>query len=144
MKNNSSKGFTLIELVIVIVILGILSALALGKYVDIKNQGYLTSEKYIIGCVRTAIALEHSRAKAKDIDPTIPDDPFSLLAQPPSVVYNTGGTYDGISWHVDFQEHGTYLITCPHGKLQWQYFQTDPATGDHTGEISDCGEQATH
>ena len=143
MKESSRKGFTLIELVIVIVVLGILAAIAIVKYVDIKNEAYLNKEKYMIGCVKEALAMEYARAQANSTTPGYPNDPFTLLSQPPPVVYESA-EYDNISWHVDFQEHNTYLITCPHGKLRWYYFITDPATGETTGEIQALGDQSTH
>jgi prepilin-type N-terminal cleavage/methylation domain-containing protein len=39
------KGFTLIELIIVILVLGILAAIAIAKFVDVKEKAYITSMK---------------------------------------------------------------------------------------------------
>ena len=39
------KGYTLIELVIVLLVLGILSAIAIAKFVDVKEAAYLASMK---------------------------------------------------------------------------------------------------
>jgi type IV pilus assembly protein PilA len=39
------KGFTLIELIIVMLVLGILAAIAIAKFVDIKERAYLASMK---------------------------------------------------------------------------------------------------
>jgi prepilin-type N-terminal cleavage/methylation domain len=37
---NDRKGFTLIELIIIIVIIGILAAVAIPRYLDLTNQAY--------------------------------------------------------------------------------------------------------
>lgn len=39
------KGYTLIELIIVLLVLGILSAIAIAKFVDVKEAAYVASMK---------------------------------------------------------------------------------------------------
>ena len=39
------KGFTLIELLIVILVMGVLAAIAIAKFVDIKERAYIASMK---------------------------------------------------------------------------------------------------
>lgn len=39
------KGFTLIELIVVILVLGILSAIAIARFVSVKERAYLASMK---------------------------------------------------------------------------------------------------
>jgi prepilin-type N-terminal cleavage/methylation domain-containing protein len=39
------KGFTLIELIIVILVLGILAAIAIAKFVDVKEKAYVATMK---------------------------------------------------------------------------------------------------
>jgi len=57
---KKQKGFTLIELVMVIVILGILSAVAIPKYVDMQDEARMAAAKGVIGTVRSAIAIQYA------------------------------------------------------------------------------------
>ncbi|MBI4211155.1 MAG: prepilin-type N-terminal cleavage/methylation domain-containing protein [Deltaproteobacteria bacterium] len=57
MKIRDSKGFTLIELVLVIAILGILAVTALPKFMDLSTEAKQSSRDGVIGAVRSGIAL---------------------------------------------------------------------------------------
>ncbi|HYQ96300.1 MAG TPA: prepilin-type N-terminal cleavage/methylation domain-containing protein [Candidatus Eisenbacteria bacterium] len=58
---RSGRGFTLIELVIVIVILGILAAVAIPKYEDMQEQARSATLKGQVGSIRSAIAIQYGR-----------------------------------------------------------------------------------
>ena len=57
-------GFTLIELIMVIVILGILAAFALPKFADFSGQARYSTINGALGSVRSASAIVHSAAIA--------------------------------------------------------------------------------
>ena len=59
---NKQTGFTLIELVVVIVILGILAATALPKFVNISGDARVSVIKGVEGSMRAANAMIYARA----------------------------------------------------------------------------------
>lgn len=59
---RNSRGFTLIELVIVIVILGILGAVAAPRFINMQGDAYKANLEALKGSVETAATLGHTKA----------------------------------------------------------------------------------
>ncbi|WNC68133.1 type II secretion system protein [Thalassotalea nanhaiensis] len=59
---NNNKGFTLIELVIVIVILGILAATAAPKFIDLTGDARESVIKGVQGSINSAADIAHAKA----------------------------------------------------------------------------------
>lgn len=70
--NAAKKGFTLIELMIVVAIIGILAAVAIPKFADLINKSKEGATKGSLGAVRSAITVYYG-----DMEGAYPNDNLS-------------------------------------------------------------------
>lgn len=68
MKVGNNKGFTLIELIVVIVILGILAAVAAPKFMDLQSDARKASLQGMAAAIKSAVNMVKSKALIKNID----------------------------------------------------------------------------
>jgi|TARA_R100000353_G_C6452381_1_gene181619 prepilin-type N-terminal cleavage/methylation domain-containing protein len=121
--NKSNSGFTLIELIMVMIILGVLSAVAIPRYLDTISQAEEAAEDAVISNI--GVALEnYAIHKLVDSGRAIwPDNPFDALKEKPST-YTLDGTNADSDNEWTFVDGDPAYIThqrADNSRWKWEY-----------------------
>ena len=117
-KRNQSRGFTLIEILIVVVILGILAAIVIPQFTNAAQDANVSSARSQLQTMRSQIELYRVQNNG-----AIPADPWTQLI--------AGGYIRAAPvWPAGFDE--VYAS----GNLSLEYDGTFDADGDGTNEVA--------
>ena len=79
MKKDFKNGFTLIELVIIMVILGVLAAVAIPRIGNTIDSSEVSAEEAVIGSLRSALEVYAMDQVVMNSNKSYPPNPFDAL-----------------------------------------------------------------
>ena len=133
MKNNKN-GFTLIELIMVMLILGILSAVAIPRYLETIENAEEASEDAVISNIGVALENYAIHKLVKSGRGIWPDNPFDALKEKPQS-YTEDGTNADSDNEWTFVDGDPAYIT--HQRADNKRFKWEYDAGVNTGTDSD-------
>tara|TARA_A100001011_G_scaffold66332_1_gene67352 strand:- start:1737 stop:2141 length:405 start_codon:yes stop_codon:yes gene_type:complete len=96
MKKNFNKGFTLIELVIIMVILGVLAAVAVPRLGSTIDSSEASAEEAVIGSLKSALEVYAMDQVVNNSSKSYPSNPFDALDnKSKEELLNGNWSYDG-------------------------------------------------
>ena len=142
---KSHNGFTLIESIIVMVILGIMAAVAVPRYLDSISNAEESAEDAVISAIRSGLKQAANDSLYTNGRASWPSNPFDALAEKPAGHSDDGdeANVDGEWTFVDNMD-GTGKIThqrADNSRYSWNY-NAGTQIGDNA-VIGELGERTS-
>ena len=137
-KTTSRNGFTLIELIIVMVILGIMAAVAVPRYLDSIANAEESAEDAVISAITTGLRQAANDSLYTNGRASWPSNPFDALSEKPA-----GYTEDGDL--ADTDGEWTYIMLgtangqITHQRADNSRYTWDYLAGDQDGDNAETG-----
>ena len=134
-KTISQNGFTLIELIIVMVILGIMAAVAVPRYLDSIENAEESAEDAVISAIQAGLKQHANNTLYSDGRATWPFNPFEALSEPPSGLSADGDMADADGeWTFDSTASVITHQRNDNSRYYWEYYK-----GTQDGDDADIG-----
>jgi len=108
-RNKNEEGFTYIELIMVIIILGILSSVAMPKFVSLGDTAKLSAARGVGGAVASSISAEHADFLINGTAYTL-DDVLSATAFTSGITYQATDTDDPAPGEIASNVAGSEIV----------------------------------
>ena len=96
MKKKFNEGFTLVELVIIMVILGVLAAVAVPRLGSSIDSSEVAAEEAVVGSMRSALEVWAMEQVVANSTKSYPSNPFDALDdKSKNELLNTNWSYSG-------------------------------------------------
>ena len=140
MKHTKSRnGFTLIELIIVMVILGIMAAVAVPRYLDSISNAEESAEDAVISAIRSGLKAAANDSLYTNGRASWPTNPFDALSEKPAG-YSTDPTDANEDGEWTFSSGRITHQRADNSRFEWAY---DPGTqgGGDDAKIGTLGQR---
>ncbi len=119
-RNHKEKGFTLFELLLVIIIISLLSVFAIPHFLNMQKEARIASTKGKLTAIRGGIELAHARIMVSGV--------------------NTGPTGDNPDWPtiVEIQNNSLTLASRPDSLRNLKLVRGYGDAGDESGKLPSC------